>query len=385
MKILFVVYTDPREKGYGGQQRTHAIWTGLRAIPGATVKTVVPVAHKENEFVDEENGVYKLCFDRRYTPGWFLERIVRRLIPYFGCSLGCNWKQLHKKFADSDVVVSRGITPVGRFKLDRMGIPLYLDADDIHTLEFDLHTKTVGNSIWRRIQRLVLSRFQFTVYSKSRRIWVPALEHVSLFPEYPFSWLPNIPCPPLPDVANARGDANRLLFVGLMASPPNFMAIDTFLKTYWARLRSDFPQLALDVAGKGLPQHYAEEWARYEGVNILGYVADIRKLYERSLALITPMIMGAGTCIKVLEALRMGRPVISTAQGLRGIPVERRVHEMGLFQYDTYADLYAAICYLREQGEGDRIAMASRAIDFVESTYSQREVNSGLARDIDCR
>ena len=383
MNILFVAPTDPHEKGYGGQQRTHALWKALCAIPGAKVRVVVPVARREAVSEAGTDGVFHMCFDKRYTPGWFLGRLLCRLVPYCGWSFGCDWKHLHERFADSDVIVARQIAPVGRFKLDRMGKPLYLDADDIHTLEFDLQTNVVGNNIWRRIQRFILSRFQFAHYSRARRIWVPSFEHVLLFPEYPMSWLPNIPCPPLPDVAQVRGDVNRLMFVGLMASAPNFMALDDFLKTYWLRLKGDFPKLMIDIAGSGLPKRYAEEWSQYAEVNVFGYVADIRKLYERSLALITPMIMGAGTCIKVLEALRMGRPVISTAQGLRGIPKERRTRESGILQYGSYVELHAAISWLRESDEAARIAMAVRSMEFVESTYSQGKVNMVLARDID--
>lgn len=382
MNILFVASTDPRECGYGGQQRTYALWKGLCAIPGAKVRVVVPVARREIASADEADGVFRACFDRRYTPGWFLGRLLCRFIPYCGWPFGCDWKRLHKSFSNSDVVVARQIALVGRFKLDKMGIPLYLDADDIHTLEFDLQTKVVGNSVWRQIQRSVLSRFQFSVYSKARRIWVPSFEHVLQFSEYPMSWLPNIPCPPLPDVVKVRGDADRLMFVGLMASAPNSMALDDFLKTHWLRLKGDFPKLMLDIAGSGLPKRYVEEWSRYEDVNVLGFVADIRKLYERSLALITPMIMGEGTCIKVLEALRMGRPVISTAQGLRGIPLDKRVSRNGIFQYDSYNSLVAALQILRGQAEEERFGMASTSISFVEATYSQKVMNQVLRSDV---
>lgn len=382
MNILFVTQTDPREVGFGGQQRTHALWKGLGSIPGATVRTVVPVSRVEQVSVDETCGIYRQCYDRRYSLGWFLERLLRRLIPYCGWSYGCDWRRFHREFADVDIVVARLIAPVGRFRLDRMRIPLYIDADDIHTIEFDLQTEIVGNGLWRRIQRWILSKKQFFAYSKAKRIWVPSFEHVLYFFRYPFSLLPNIPFPPLPDVSRERGDYNRLVFIGLMASSPNYLAIDNFLKEYWHRLKKDFPKLSLDVIGSGLPQKFLKEWTGYEGVSIRGYVSDIHEAYAQSLALITPMIIGAGTCIKVLEALRMGRPVISTAQGLRGIPIGDRLGVNGVFQYDSYEELSSAISYLGNLGEDRRVEMAQQAMTFVKSQYSQQVVDDVLRVDV---
>lgn len=54
------------------------------------------------------------------------------------------------------------------------------------------------------------------------------------------------------------------------------------------------------------------------GVRVLGFVDDLGRLYEESLAVVTPIQSGAGTCIKVLEGVVYGRKVFSTAVGLRG-------------------------------------------------------------------
>lgn len=380
MNILYVAPTDPRETGYGGPQRTHAIWKGLKSIPGAKVTVVVPEPHRCREREEPEEGIFHLCFECRYRLGWILQRLLKRFMPYY-CDwpMAYDWRALHRRFAGTDVVVARYVKSAWAYKLWKLA-PLYVDADDIHTLEWDLASKTYGNSLRRRLQRMLLNRVQFGAYRHARQIWVPAREHVGLLPGYPFTYLPNIPVPPLPDVATALGDRNRLFFVGAMNSSPNFLALDDFLAAHWRKLRELFPGLEFDIAGGGLPEAYKDRWSRYPGVNLLGFVKDIRPLYQSALALLTPMKIGMGSCIKVLESLRMGRPVVSTAQGLRGIPEGDRTGENGMFAFADYEGLAAAIRTLREVPDSTRISLQQSARKYAEANYSQQTVNAILSQ-----
>lgn len=377
MKIVFVAYTDPRDATYGGEQRTHVIWKGLRSIPGSMVRVIVPVPHKALEKDSPEDGIAHVCFERRYSIGWFLQRVLKKFIPYWDSSWAYDWRGMHRICADADVVVARYIKSAAAFRMWEIA-PLYIDADDIHTLEFDAETRVMGNNPWRAFLRFILGLYQNAIYKKAHCIWLPALDQVKLLKGLPTSWLPNIPCGHFPDLSNVPSDINRLFFVGLMASSPNFMAIDLFLRKHWDLLKKEFPLLTLDVAGSGLPSRFARDWRQYLGVNLLGYVPDIGRCYRRSGALLTPMVMGMGTCIKVFESLRMGRPVISTSQGLRGIPMEKRVPANGIFQYDSHESLVAAIHTLQSISESERIKMAKAGMELVEESYSQRVVNQIL-------
>lgn len=377
MKILFVCPTDPRETSYGGQQRTHVLWKGLQSV--GDVWTVVPVPHKWQEERDEQSRIYKLCLERRYTLGWFAQRLLSRFIPYWNCSWAYDWKRLHRQFADVDVVVARYIKMAAAFKLWKLA-PLYVDGDDIHTLEFDLYTKEVGNSLKRRIQRKLLGCFQDKIYRKARLIWVPAMEQVGLLPQYPFAYLPNIPCGDLPDYSKTLGDENTLFFVGLMSSEPNQVAVDWFLKSFWSRLKVDFPAMRLRIAGGGLPAFYRAAWTRFADVEVLGFQKDILSHYRNSLALVTPMQIGMGSCIKVLESLSIGRCVLSTGQGLRGIQVSDRDKGNGIFEFCDYETLRAALQSLRESA--CRSATQQGAVLFVGKQFSFEEICRRLKRNL---
>ena len=55
------------------------------------------------------------------------------------------------------------------------------------------------------------------------------------------------------------------------------------------------------------------------GITCLGRVADLRPLYAAAKLVIVPLIEGTGVSIKTLEAISLGKPVLSSPAGLRGI------------------------------------------------------------------
>lgn len=381
MNILYITPTDPRETNYGGPQRTHAIWKGLCAIPGSKVSVFVPVPHKEMERREPDVGIYHLCLERRNHPGWLLQRALNRFVPHCDYSFAYNWKDLKARFPEIDAVVVRYVARAAAFKAWRLA-PLYLDADDIHTAEFDLETKVVGNSWLRRIKRAVIAHVQFGVYRRSARIFIPAAEHLPLLSGYPAVCLPNIPHPPLPNVIETTGKKDRLFFVGLMLHTPNHLAIDDFLCRFWMALKAEFPNLELHIVGGSLPLAYRSKWEKIPDVTLCGHVEDLRKEYASSIAFIAPMIIGSGSCIKVLESLRMGRPVIATPQGLRGIRQEDRTRQNGIFEYADVSSLVESVRALRNQSESERRQMAQCAARFVDDHFSQRVVSHLLNSNV---
>jgi glycosyltransferase involved in cell wall biosynthesis len=116
--------------------------------------------------------------------------------------------------------------------------------------------------------------------------------------------LPSRP-PPLPA-------APALIFVGSLQGLFNRDGVKWFLETCWPAVRRAVPGVTLILAGRG------GEDLRAEGVESLGFVDDLGGLYGRSSAAIVPLRLGAGTRLKVPEAMAYGRPVVSTPVGVEG-------------------------------------------------------------------
>ena len=112
-------------------------------------------------------------------------------------------------------------------------------------------------------------------------------------------------------------EGRRLLFIGSFAHPPNVLALEFFLREVLPRL-SDVTLHV--IAG----QRHERFWdLRHDNVEVEGFVADVRPAYERASVVIAPLVASAGTNIKILEAMAMGKAIVSTEAGINGLDLER--------------------------------------------------------------
>lgn len=337
MKILYICPTDPRETSYGGQQRTHVIWKGLQSV--GDVWTVVPVPHKWQEERDEQGRIYKLCLERRYSLGWFVQRLLLRFFPQLAFPLGLKRDALSAALANPDVCIARTLWVAARFGMWKLA-PMFVDVDDTPTVDFKLANPH------KRFKSWLLKKWQNWICAKAKVLWVPDPDQIEGLRPFRATHLPNIPIGEIAPVDRSKVDPNRLLFLGYLAHRPNIVAVDWFLKNFWPELKKHFPNLQLDVVGGGLPEVYKVKWSAFQDVEMHGFVQNVVSFFERSLALVTPMRIGSGTCIKVLESLARGVPIISTSQGLRGIGESNRVAANGIYAFSTLDEFVGALSRL---------------------------------------
>jgi polysaccharide biosynthesis protein PslH len=114
-------------------------------------------------------------------------------------------------------------------------------------------------------------------------------------------------------------ERHSLVFTGTMCYPPNHDGITWFLDEVLPRLLQRLPDARLYVVGKDPPRRIRSRAS--ESVIVTGWVPDIRPYVHKATAYIVPLRMGGGTRLKVLEALSMKKPVVSTRIGCEGIAV----------------------------------------------------------------
>lgn len=110
-----------------------------------------------------------------------------------------------------------------------------------------------------------------------------------------------------------------IIFVANFSYEPNVDAARYFLEDIWPLVRPYRPGARLLLVGKDPPEWLRDVPKHDPAVVVTGTVADVRPWYRRARAAVVPMRLGAGTKLKVLEALAMGVPVISTPNGCAGI------------------------------------------------------------------
>ncbi len=114
-------------------------------------------------------------------------------------------------------------------------------------------------------------------------------------------------------------DPRRVLFIGSFAHRPNVMAVEFFLNEVWPRLSG--VQLHI-IAGARHEQFPVAAELMQEGVELEGFVTDVRPAYTRAALVVAPLVASAGTNIKVLEAMAMGKVVVSTPAGVNGLDLK---------------------------------------------------------------
>src|SRR5262249_59783281 len=100
----------------------------------------------------------------------------------------------------------------------------------------------------------------------------------------------------------------RLLFLGSFAHRPNVLAVEFFLREVWPLLREANPVLHI-IAGARHQSFPVDADLTQPGIELEGFVADVRPAYERAAVVIAPLVASAGTNIKILEAMAMGNAI----------------------------------------------------------------------------
>jgi polysaccharide biosynthesis protein PslH len=118
---------------------------------------------------------------------------------------------------------------------------------------------------------------------------------------------------PLPPATGAPS----LIFVGDMAARTNIDAARFFCREVLPQVRAEIPQVETWIVGAN-PSAEVLSLAG-AGVHVTGRVAEVGDFYRRSSACIVPLRAGGGTRLKILEAMALGRPVITTTIGCEGI------------------------------------------------------------------
>lgn len=111
-----------------------------------------------------------------------------------------------------------------------------------------------------------------------------------------------------------------VLFTGNMDYAPNVDAVVHFVHNIWPRIQRALPGLRFVIAGQR-PVKAVKDLAS-ESVVVTGFVEDLAGVYHQSSVLVSPLRFGAGTQNKVLEALAMGVPVVSTPIGFKGLGLQ---------------------------------------------------------------
>jgi polysaccharide biosynthesis protein PslH len=120
----------------------------------------------------------------------------------------------------------------------------------------------------------------------------------------------------------SAGDAQRhaqtAIFTGVMDYEPNIDGVTWFVERCWPTLRQRHPDARLLIVGSK-PVERVQALASAPGVTVTGRVETTPPWFDKAAVAIAPLRLARGVQNKVLEAMSMGLPVVSSPQAAQGL------------------------------------------------------------------
>jgi glycosyltransferase involved in cell wall biosynthesis len=156
----------------------------------------------------------------------------------------------------------------------------------------------------------------------------------------------------------------RLFFIGALDWGPNQEGLDWFFREVWPEILLKWPEFTLHLAGRN-PAYYFNGRNLPDNVRLEGEVEDAIEFFHHNTVMIVPLLTGSGIRIKILEAMALGKTVISTTIGASGI---KATHGEHLFLADTPAEFIKVLEYLRTRPDHLQ-KMGVKANQFVKENF----------------
>jgi polysaccharide biosynthesis protein PslH len=175
-------------------------------------------------------------------------------------------------------------------------------------------------------------------------------------------------------LAMYTGQRPALLLIGTMSYAPNVDAALWTGSEILPRIRELVPDVELWLVGKEPPPEVVN--LEGDGIHVTGQVLDVLPYYRKAAVSIVPLRAGSGTRLKILEAMALGRPVVSTTVGQEGLELVEGEHILIADDPEAFARQTARL--LTDENLYRHIATQAR--ELVERRYDWDAIAQRLMR-----
>ena len=117
----------------------------------------------------------------------------------------------------------------------------------------------------------------------------------------------------------------ELVFVGALDYLPNGQGIIDFCRDVFPLIKQQIPEIRLNIIGRN-PGPELKALVEGRKINLLGEIIDVRQHLKPQQIMVVPLKLGGGTRLKILEAMSLGLPIVSTTLGAEGLELEPEKH-----------------------------------------------------------
>jgi glycosyltransferase involved in cell wall biosynthesis len=166
---------------------------------------------------------------------------------------------------------------------------------------------------------------------------------------------------------------------------PNYSSAVRVLERIWPELRKRIPGARLRIVGRSARQRLADRVGGATDIDLFENVPDILPHFDALDLLLYAPRSASGMKVKVMEAFALGAPVVTTPDGVEGLPAQDRVHAQIASDDTALVERVVELWGSPEQAERQRRAARAllesccgleTTVDQVEAMY-RRILSSG--------
>jgi glycosyltransferase involved in cell wall biosynthesis len=252
-----------------------------------------------------------------------------------------------------------------------------------HNIESDMMARRAENDasparyLWRREAKL-LAQYEIDTASRfAEHLVVSALDGDRLrrlVPTARTTVIPNGVDTGYFAERTAEPDAMSLVFAGRMNWYPNENAMSRFIRELWPQIRERLKPVQLVIAGMNPPASLLRLAATDASIRVTGFVDDIRSVITGSLVYVCPILDGGGTRLKLLDAMSLGMPIVTTPMAVEGLEVQDGRHLLIREFGEEFVE--GVVTCAHDAGLRQRVASEARSL--VEQRYDWEIVGRAL-------
>jgi glycosyltransferase involved in cell wall biosynthesis len=341
LSILYVSHMPASPPRFGAQARVHGLMTQLARHHDLTAVMLV-----DDEFDAEEcrRAMAAYCREAVLIPNPFGRRgSMKRLLQLRSLASTWSFERLRVTVPALQRVLNQ-VLRARRFDVVNLEFPYLGHCDlrqappgekipivvvDSHEIAYDLARQfarasdSLGRHLyaeanWRKLRREELGTYRNAdgVYlcstADERRLLdqVPGVRTAVVPNAADVEYYQPRPTDPPPD-------AQTLVYFGLLSTVPNVDGVIHFVRDIWPRITEAHPEARCKIIGGRPPPSLLALAA--PKVELTGFVSDLRPHLAAAAAIVVPLRLGGGTRLKIVEAMAMGKAIVSTALGAEGI------------------------------------------------------------------
>ncbi len=347
MKVLYLIPYSPANPVFGGALRIYHLLTHLCKNHDVTVAGFSS-REEEKELIKQFPllaGKTHLV-DPPYSESTARWSLIKSLFTSHS-----NWHQLTRSEpfqrkldqlleAESFDIIQSEFPVMAMFRYRSPAVNII----DSHNVEYDnfkrmAKVKNPFKKLFYHIEAYKFYKEETEVCSRQDALLVTSERDISIFnqtlPAVPKYLIPNGVDTTYFQPFTTQPTPHSLVFVGMMKYVPNYDGISWFLDEIFPKILEKVPDATITIVGKNPPESISDRACK--NIIVTGFVEDTRPYIEQSAVYVVPLRMGGGTRLKIMEALAVKKPIVTTSVGCEGIDVENGKSILIADQPDEFA------------------------------------------------